>query len=73
MTDPNKTGGDQWNSHDEHPNKEDTQPPPVDYPQRNRKGKWQVGEIELDSEEDREYINNMLEFREIITGLSNLD
>ena len=73
MTNPNKTKGDQWNSHDEHLKKEATYPPPVDYPQRNRKGKWQVGEIELDSETDRDYINNMLEFREIIIGLSNQD
>ena len=50
---------------------EATQHPPVDYPQRNPHGKWQVGEIELDSETDKDYINNMLEFQEMIKSLSN--
>ena len=50
---------------------EDTQPPPIDYPQRNPHGKWQVGEIELDSETDKDYINNMLEFQEMMKSLSN--
>jgi PHP family Zn ribbon phosphoesterase len=36
-------------------------------------GRWQVGEIELDSEADKDYINNMLEFKEMVTNLSNLD
>ncbi len=48
-------------------------PPHVDYPQRNSHGKWQIGEIELDSEADREYINSMLEFQEMMKSLSNTD
>ena len=48
-------------------------PPHVDYPQRNSHGKWQIGEIELDSEADREYINSMLEFKEMMTSFSNTD
>ena len=52
---------------------EATQPPPIDYPQRNPHGKWQVGEIELDSETDKDYINNMLEFQEMMKSLSNAD
>jgi len=48
-------------------------PPHVDYPRRNFHGKWQVGEIELDSEADKEYINSMLEFKEMMTSFSNND
>ena len=48
-------------------------PPHVDYPQRNPHGKWQVGEIELDSEADKDYINSMLEFKEMMTSFSNTD
>ena len=48
-------------------------PPHVDYPQRNSHGKWQVGEIELDSEADKDYIKSMPEFKEMMTSLSNAD
>jgi len=61
------------NDFDEFQNIEAAHPPPVDYPQRNLYGRWQVGEIELDSEADKDYINNMLEFKEMVTNLSNLD
>ena len=45
----------------------------IDYPQRNSHGKWQIGEIELDSEVDKDYINSMLEFQEMMKSLSNTD
>jgi hypothetical protein len=46
---------------------DDTPVPPVLYPQRNEKGRWAVGDLELDSNEDKEYINSLIEFREFMT------
>jgi hypothetical protein len=61
------------NDFDEFQNIEAAHPPNVDYPQRNLYERRQVGEIELDSEADKDYINNMLKYKEMVTNLSNLD
>jgi hypothetical protein len=49
------------------------QQPVVDYPYRNGSGRWQVGELELDSDKDHEYITSMLQFKEMMTDLSEFN
>ena len=41
---------------------------PVNYPFRNSRGKWQVDDLELDSQEDKLYISSLLEFKELVEG-----
>ena len=42
--------------------------PPVSYPFRNKNGRWEVDDLELDSEGDEQYITALLEFKELMEG-----
>jgi hypothetical protein len=49
------------------------QPPVVEYLFRNESGRWQVGELELNSDKDHEYIASMFQFKEMMTDLSEFN
>jgi hypothetical protein len=52
---------------------DETPVPPVLYPQRNERGRWAVGDLELDSNEDEGYINSLIEFKEFIAESDELN
>ena len=52
---------------------DDTQVPPVSYPFRNKKGRWEVDGLELDSEGDEQYITALLEFKELMAGCEEIN
>ena len=52
---------------------DDTPVPPVYYPFRNKRGRWEVDGLELESEGDKEYITSLLEFQELMAGCEEIN
>ena len=47
--------------------------PPVIFPEKLSDGRWVSGDFELDSEQDREYITGMLEYKQQLIDLGHLN
>ena len=47
--------------------------PPVIFPEKPSDGRWVSGDFDLDSENDREYITGMLEYKQQLIDLGHLN